>query len=426
MADSAVDFASLEATDATQDTGLDSGVDAGQNIEISPENQESQQQQTGVEGQQQTPEALTGKAIRDAVRRLSATSPEDAKLLKQLADTHFRVATGYQSSFKTPQEATTAKQLIEAAGGVEGITQATQRLQTYDQQDAALKEGNPEVLDAMFKDFPEGAAALAPHYLDKLSQTNQTAYNEAVGPHAVAMLENAGLGRFLDAALAEPDEARSKALVKEIADWFKGQATNAKQVQQARTTQNPGADKIKQRETELNTREEKIFRDAVAAKTNAAITQPVAQVVDQYAKQYKLNDVQKAHYKTTLENAVIEEMNADHTYRQQIDLRYSNKSRTHDTVSSYAAAEFNRRAKDKAFEVAKSIYGAPKGGAAQNGTGIVKPGEAKTAPGGGPLKITAQPPDAQIDWNKPDADTAQLNFIKGRGWTKSGHFVNWR
>jgi hypothetical protein len=424
MEDAVIDVASLTdqtsdqaSTDTqTQDTQVS---DSTQTQDSATGNQDGQQQQAT-----QT-ENLTGKAIRDAVRELSATSPAHAKILKAMADSHFRESQGWKAAFDTPQKASEAKSIIESAGGIEGIAAQAERIATYDQQDAALKDGNPEVLDAMFKDFPEGAAALAPHYLDRLQKANPDAYNAAIGPHAVQMLVQANVGSHLEAILAEKDPARAMAMVNQLNDWFKGQKQNAAQFQAGNgQRKNPEADKIAKDREALNTEKEKIFQDAVSGKVNAAVAAPLASVVDQYSKQYKLNETQKAHYQKTLADAVIAEMNGDKTYLKQVELRKGSKDRTHDSISAYISGEFNRRAKDKAFEVAKSIYGSPRAGSvAQNGTGVIKAGEPKTAPGGGPLLISAKPPMNLIDTNRPDAD---LLMIRGQAYLKDGRLVTWR
>ena len=419
MADAVIDLASLDTGAETNanETQADSQQEQQSTGEIQPGNQDGQQ------GATETAETLSGKAIRDAVRALSQQSPEHSKVLKQLADTHFRVETAYKQAFPTPQEALSAKQLIEGIGGVEGASQLTQRIAAYDQQDAGLKTGDPGVLEALFKDFPEGAAALAPHYLDKLSATNPQAFAATIAPHAVQMLVNANVGGHLDAILNETDPARAKALVGQLNDWFKVQSQNIQQ-QLQNGNRASGDDPNKARAAELDQREQQIFSDAVSVKVNSAVGPVLTAAVEKYAKQYKLNDTQKAHYQESLQNAVINEMNADKTYQQQVDLRKANKARTHDTVASYISGEFNRRINDRAFDVAKGIYGAPRSGAvADAGTGVVKAGSAKTGPNGGPLMISARPSDAQLDLNRPDAD---ILMIKGQGYLKDGRFVTWR
>ena len=420
MSTDMIDLASLDTGGESTPASTETDARIVSSTETVPGNQDSQQQQPT---ETETPADATGKAIRDAVRRLSQTSPEDAKLLKQLADTHFREATGWKGSFQTPQEAAQAKSIIESAGGIEGIAAAQTRIQAYDQQDEAMKTGDPVVLDSFFEDFPQGAAQLAPHYLAKLEAINPQALQAAVGPYAVSMLQQAGIVSHVDAMLAETDPARAKAMAQQLSEWLKGQVQNASQMRQ-QPRANPEAGKIKQEREALNQEREQIFRTGVTERVNSTVAAPITALVDQYAKQYKLNDTQKAHYQKSLEQAVIAEMNGDQSYRKQAELRNAAKGRTPDGVASFIAGEFTRRAKDKAFEVAKAIYGAPKGTPGPvPGTGQPKAGQPQTTPQGGPLKISARPQDSQLDLNRPGAD---LLLIQGRGYLKDGRFVTWR
>jgi hypothetical protein len=418
MADAVIDLASLDAGETTQPTETPE-VDAGvvSTAETAGGNQDSQQQTEQLGD-------VTGKAVRDAIRELSQTSPQHAKLLKQLADTHFRESTGWKTAFDTPQKATEAKSIIESAGGIEGIAQAQTRLQKYDAQDEAAKVGDPSLIESLFTDFPAGAAALAPHYLQKLEATNPQALQAAVGPYAVSMLEQAGIMGHVEAMRKETDPARFKAMADTLSNWLTGQKQNADAVRQnGGQAKNPQADKLKADQEKLATEREDLFRESVRGHVNTKVVEEFGKVVDQFSKQYKLNDTQKAHYKESLEQAVIKEMNADQNYKKQIDLRYANKQRTRETVGDYIASEFTRRAKDKAFEVAKAIYGAPRAVATTNGAGQVKAGTPKTSPQGGPLRISSRPADSQLDLNRPGAD---LLLIKGQGYLKDGRFVSWR
>jgi hypothetical protein len=225
--------------------------------------------------------------------------------------------------------------------------------------------------------------------------------------------------------LAETDPARAKTMAQQLSEWLKGQVQNAAQVrQQGQPRQNPEADRLKREREALDQEKEQIYTDAKRTHVNAAVEKPLSALVDQYAKQYKLNDIQKARYRRSLEQDVIQEMNGDQTYKDQLDLREQRKGHTPQTVGDFIASEFNRRAKDKAFEVAKAIYGAPRGTPGPvPGTGQVKAGTPQSTPGGAPLKISARPADSQLDLTRPNAD---LLLIQGRGYLKDGRFVTWR
>jgi hypothetical protein len=421
MADAVIDLASLDtgATTQTDTSTVDAQVtDSASTADATSGNQESQQTTSQTD-------AAPDKAIREAVRALSQTSPEHAKALKQMADAYYREGTAWKTAFENPQKAAEAKSIIESAGGIEGIAQSNERLQKYDAQDEAAKVGDPSLIESLFTDFPAGAAALAPHYLQKLEATNPQALQAAVGPYAVSMLEQAGIMGHVEAMRKETDPARFKAMADTLSNWLAGQKQNADAVRQnGGQAKNPQADKLKADQEKLATEREDLFRESVRGHVNTKVVEEFGKVVDQFSKQYKLNDTQKAHYKESLEQAVIKEMNGDHNYKKQIDLRYANKQRTRETVGDYIASEFTRRAKDKAFEVAKAIYGAPRGTSTPtNGTGVVKATTPQTAPGGGPLRVSQIPTNDQLDTNRPDFMELR---IRGMGYTKAGNrFITW-
>jgi hypothetical protein len=395
-----------EGTDVSE-SGVDSGVDTG----------------SGGGGDKVSP--LSGKQIREAVNRLSQEHPEDAKILKQMADSHFRVESAYKSAFPTPAEATQAKQLIEAIGGSEGAATLQQRISDFDTQELNLEQGNPEVLDGFFKDFPEGAAALVTPYLEKLGASNPQALQAAIAPYAVNMLVGAGLGDHLAKIANATDPAQAKQLAIEAYNWLAGQSQNVQQLRQTRSQKDPGAERLAKDREAFNQEKENLFTTGVNERVNKQIETGTTPIVDKYAKAYKLNDTQKEHYKSSLQSAVVAEMKADQNYMRQVKLRYDNPKRSADSIAAYTAGEFNRRMAAKAFEVAKNIYGAPKGTipGQQQGTGVVKAGSPKTAVGGGPIYVSQKPEDSAIDWTRP---RAEIMFIEGRGYLKgSGRYVQW-
>lgn len=290
-------------------------------------------------------------------------------------------------------------------------------------QDNLLKEGNPEVLDSIFKDFPDGAAALAPKYLDTLAKTNPEAYQNAVTPHAMSLLKSAGVSDYIKNLGAETDPVRLEAGVKALTKWLTDQEGIAKNLETKYSSkveqQNPLA---KEREA-LNTEKEELFRSSVSEKIDAACVPVLNSEISKYVKQYRLNETQAKKFEKDLLETVKGQMNADESYKKQVNLRYANKNRTKESISSYISNEFNRRVKEQAFDVAKSIWGNPRTATQKsNDSGVVKADNPKTAADGGPIAISRQPKDEEIDWNKPQAE---INFIKKRAYLKNGRFVSW-
>jgi hypothetical protein len=411
MGTATVDLSGLETEQPVESTQPES-VETPSSTEFQPENQSGQQteQLDGRKGPQN---------IRGAIKAASEALPDQAGHYKELGNAYFREQ-AYKQHFPTPQEAATAKQLIEGVGGIEGVTTLQSRAAAIDLQDNALKAGDPAVLDSFFKDFPQGAVALAPAYMERLQKADPAAFSAAIAPHAIAMLDQAGLAQHLETALNEPDLNRKNALLKQAFDWMASQKQATKNFQAA-PQKNPAEDRLKEQQTQLQQEREELFVNTVREKVNSAVTPELTKAVDQYAKQYKLSDTQKAHFQETLQNRVVKEMNGDKTYLQQVELRKQNKARTHDTIASYISSEFNRRITAAAFAVAKDVYGAPKTATAP--TGVPKPGQPQTATGGAPLKVSQRPADSELDLSRPGAD---LLLIKGQGYTKAGKFVAWR
>lgn len=403
----AIDDGSQVADDGQQSVDVvDTQIDAA---EQSPEEvQQSEQSSDGRRGPAN---------IRQSIKAASEALPEQAGTLKELGNAYFR-AEAYSKVFPKVEEAQAAKQLIEGVGGIDGITTIQQRMQGYDAQEAGLEAGDPAVLDSFFKDYPEGAATLAPHYLDLLAKSNPDAFETTVAPHAISLLAKAGMVNHIAQMAAETDPARLQQMAKQANDWMKQQSDNIKQIQQA-PKKDPREDQFKQRATEQDHREEQFFSSQVDTAVNAKSQGDVTKVVDQYAKTYKLNDVQKARFGTSLMTRVVQEMLADDTFKKQDGIRRTSKDI--EKVASFRAAEFNRRLPDAAFKEAQELYGATARPAAK--TGEVKPGQAKTAPGGGPLLVSRAMNIEDLDMRK---DPDGYLFIANKGYRKDGTFVQWK
>jgi hypothetical protein len=414
--DTSVDDSALDgAVDTQTDDGSGSSSDDG-----------SGGDQGSGDGSQQTTDRVDARrgpeSMRAALKAASEAAPEQAAQLKALGASYFREQ-AYRKEFPTVAEATSAKQLIESVGGVDGVAALQQRDSQYQADDALLMAGDPAVFERFAKDAPEGFAALAPHYLEKLGSINPQALQAAVVPYAVGMLKNAGFVDTLKAIYNETDAAKAKQMVASVFNWFAQQEQQAGQMAQ-KPAKSPATDRIKQQETALQNERTQLFDSGVATVVNTAVNPEMTKTVDQYAKQYKLNPKQAEHFKQTLQQRVIQEMGNDKVYGQQVAIRRANKTRTHQSVGSYIASEFNRRLTTAAHAVATEIYGAPRGSSAgtpKPGSGVVKADAPKTAPNGGPVRVTTRPSEDAIDHNK----TSTIDLISGRARLKNGRYVTW-
>lgn len=417
MATAAIDFTSMEETpidgaqtaDQTVDTG-DINPDLGETGEVSGAPTQATEAVDGRKGPQN---------VRAAIKAASEAVPEQAEALKTLAASHFR-AEAYSKVFAKVEDAQAAKTFIDAVGGIDGFQQIQQRMQGYDAQEAGMESGDPAVLEAFFKDFPEGAASLAPHYLEKLAQANPEAFTNTIAPHAMGMLARAGMADHLANMAAETDPARLKAMAAQADQWMKQQKQVIDGIAKP-VTKNPMDDKLKAREEGIRQKEDGFFQTQIDAQVNQRSSAQVEKTVEQYAKNYKLNDVQKSRFAASVVQRIVNDMLADDTFKKQDAIRKGSKDRNVDNVASYRSSEFLRRLPDVAFKEAQELWGANKG--AGQPTGVVKPGGPKTAAGGGPLLISRAPDISELDMSK---DPRQLLFIGNKGYRRDGTFVTWK
>lgn len=422
----------LDSVIEDQDQGIESEVVADQSetdqVEVDVDRIENEEKQETVAKN----EKFTGKTISDSIRNLSQQNPEQAKLLKQLQDAYFRNQT-FEKSFPSAAEAASVKQLIEDVGGVEGIASLQEKMTAYSNQDEALSSGNPEVLDSFFQDFPEGAAKLAPAYLDKLFNSNPEAFVDTLNPYIAGFLVRSEVYRtndrsynlpsFLEAMSRESDPKLLAAGYKEISKWVtdahnKGVASYAKNKPSGSVPQDA---KLTERETALKEREQKIFDSSMGEKVKESILPAINSEVAKYAKQYGLGKEQAEDFKLRLDSEITALMNNDKTFRQQYNIRLNSKTRTPESLGKFVGAEYAKFLRDNSLTIAKKVHGAPRN--STQVTQVVKPTGPKTTTSGGPLRVANKPDRTQVDWDKPDA---QLNWIKQQAYLKNGKFVSWK
>lgn len=391
------------------------------------ESQESSEQQTDQTEQLDQNEVVdkqpSQSSIRQTLKKLGETNPELAKDLKTVSDAYFREQT-YKKVFDTTEEATKAKELIESAGGLEGIADIQDKLAIYNDIDAGLAEGDPQVIDGIFEDFPEGALKLAGPYLEKLWSTNADAFRQTVGPYAIALLADTGIGQYFQALGQETDPTNLAKLGRAVADWYARETRNVNQIAQNMQQKNPAADKLNEERTAIQAEREQIYKNQIGEKYKSATEPDLNREIAKYSRQYNLNTKQAEIYKNMVVDRVFAGMNNDESYKKQLNLRYVNalKDKNFEKVSNYAADEFRRRLRTEALDVVKSLYGNPKVNAVKEDSGITKPNSPKVSPTGGPMKVNVRPPKDQWDMTK----TTDIDIIKGQAWLKNGRFVSWK
>ena len=192
-----------------------SEVDTAQTRE-NPDGQDDQQDR------QPTDKTPGRSDIHKLIRSFRDANPEHAAAAKILNDEYGR-ALAFKEVYPTVEEARTVKAQIDSIGGLEGLADLQSTVASIEQTDSLLESGNPQVIEQIFEDAPQGAARLAGPYLDKLAKVNPEAYRDALRPHVVDLLAGARLGDVLNAALSSIQSQKAEdatRIIQNVLQWL--------------------------------------------------------------------------------------------------------------------------------------------------------------------------------------------------------------
>jgi len=417
MADTTIDFSALETQAETA---------TPESTQVTPETPTTESGEGSFQSESQSqeqPQAQNGRVnYRAAAKAAGEALPEQAQAFKEMADKAYRL-NAHEAVFKTPADAQSARSLIETLGGSEGIGQIQERIASFDAQDEALRVGDANVLEALFKDFPEGVVQLAGPFMERIQKASPETFNSIVGPYAVDMLVQIGMADALRDAYNAQDPKQG---IAKLYSWLQGQvqgrdqARNKPQVTQAKPAQSDNS---------IATREEKFFNDQISFHFNKLVESDVSSAVKGIVTQYHLNEGQAKHFYNALIDNVTKGLVGDQQFTQQDKIRKRAANGKPEAVASYRATEFRNRMKTAAPEIAKALWGAPptSKGPGSNGNGQVRTTQqpqttAVRSASGGPLMIGRRPDQSQI----ADYPGVELDIINGRAHLRDGRYVQWR
>jgi hypothetical protein len=163
----------------------------------------------------------------DVKKVLDEMAKTDAKMSKELKKAYFSNQQ-YTKEFATPQLAAEAKQLLGSLGedpkaAVEELLAKAQDLADIDEK---LGSGDPEFLDGLWENNPEGMANLVGPSLNHLYKSNPDLYAEVAAPIILnTLMQQNGIVSFMQATYKaltgnKPDDA--KAFLEQMAGKIEG------------------------------------------------------------------------------------------------------------------------------------------------------------------------------------------------------------
>ena len=394
--------------------------------ELSQSTETPEQQQEKLDGRNK-PDALR-KRISDFRRQADtvADPTEKAALLADAKALNDTVGKGraYEQIYPTVREAREAKTLVDSFGGRDGLAQIQTKLSHAQEIDAALESGDPSVIEALWKEAPEGMVKLAPAIFANLEKANPEAYAKAVVPHAVKFFDNSGFPEAFDKmvqAYQSGDKANGDKLSAEMTRWFVAQRTQ--------TTQQPKADpNVERLQRELDERKSTDNQKAVDT-AYGQVVEHAGPVIDKYLKPIvaKLG-LSQEQYKALREDTwkhLQDTRNADATYKT---VAVSKQKQGMEAVSTYIKAETESRAAEAARTRAHFWYGH------QLKNGAVKTPNATATPITPGITRGKEPTPGEIDYSVKGIQAAKKAGFKelsdmilaGKAPLKAGGVRQWR
>lgn len=362
------------------------------------------------------------KNVQSALKTFKEAHPELAKEIDELRKGYFD-SRGHREFFKSPAEARQAKATLELVGGSEGIAKLQSQVAAVEMVDSSFEQGDPQVLDDIASDYPEGFKKLVGPAIDKLQKLDPQTYATVLQPHVFAAMDAAGMGTVLDAigqAITANDLAKAKDLIGKSLNWYQGQKQMAGQRQKNEV--DPREQRLNEREQKLKTDEESRFRGEIGQKTTSHQSAEISKALVPFLKMKPLGADTKADLVEGINAEIRRLLKADGTYQSQVKALLAAKTRDSGKITQYINAAVSEATKKATSAVWKRRgYGslattrpnaAAAAGADKNKTAQPNPAAS------GPLKIAAKPKREDVDWSK----TKDILYITNKAYMKNGPY----
>lgn len=307
------------------------------------------------------------------------------------------------------KEAREYKNIVNEAGGQEGIAELRADREAISAMDAQLESGDPKFIESIASEFGDGFVKLMPHALEAFFKKDPDAYSHVIGRVVFNTLEDSPLGEIYAAIKTEKPEIAAK-----LASWYNGIKDLASKQPEKRV--DPERQKFEEEKTQFQQQKAEEFKTSVV---NEIRTSNAKALDAELGKIFKANSRDYADFKkknpegcaTMLQKAyeyVIADVNKDTVFVQSHNAMLKNQQR--EKLVSAMVAKSNKAIPDavkKAFRLFNF-------GTAKPTTPIVSAGTVSTA------RLAKMPDSKDIDWNRvPESQMLDLigknkAYVKGR------------
>lgn len=469
MADSVIDFASLDAAAAAATTpaaeptevttpAVDTKTTDASKDQINPDGTpKTATEETNADGTpKEKTEDLPGSEttpqnVRQALKTLRDSDPKNAAVVKELHGSYERWNAAKAIFPKGVNEMKEAKTFMETVGGHEGFDKLQDQVTAINESDTLLYSGDGKLVDNIVEDLKsqgklDALGKLAPSFLDALKTNDRAGYYNAFAPHFLSALQEVELPDVFDGlatALAKGGEegiAQAKKITQGVTEWYKGlqtkaEKTKAEAINPERLKLEEDRKTLQKQQEDFKTGQTKQFQEGVARDQEKISNS----VLGTDLKGYLAKPFFKGYSKENLiplgnqiKSDLYATLKADKAYQSQMKAMWAAKSPDKAKIVEYHKAKLESISADTVRNAVQRMYpGYAKGGeAAGRAAAAVVKKETETkanqtaAATGKPQYVAVKPNWDDIDWTK---DPKEYSYIAGKAYLKvSGKYVTWR
>jgi hypothetical protein len=360
-------------------------------------------------------ESHDGRMLPDAVKKgLNKLRETDPKLAAELRKSHFE-ATDFKKVFRSPGDARLAKDTIEGLGGEEGIASIQKEVKDYATELSHFAQGNPQAIEDMARDFPQGLVKLTPHALDKMRGIDLPAYDRTIAKHMSATLKDKGVVSTIDRVLELIDDGKqvpAKEAVQRIKAWMQG----VEQLGTSKPENEPDerSKEFEAREQTLQAKEQQLFDQRVATAVLADMDKVMTRHLQPFLKNRKLTSEQLIATKNDIRGRVSASLKTDTSYQERL------KGHRASGDEAKTQAFINSNFAERAAKATAKVW------ALRGYAGTAAKRTATNGNGNQAITTSTKPPAEQIDWSK---DSRRERYMAGEATLLpqfGGKVVRWQ
>lgn len=401
--------ATEEVSDSGDDQGGDSADDAGISDESGQTDSESGQDESGERADTSRDGRTLPANVRQALSKLREIDPKAADVVRR----EYYLAGDYKQVFGTVNAARQARDLIDEAGGSEGIQELRGDADDYAAELRAMAEGNPQAIEDLAADFPEGLVKLTPLAIDKLRQVNPERYEHLRASIVSETFRDFQVSSHLARVVELIQDGKQQAALDKANDvlkWTRGVDEYAKSKPAPKDGESDGDGRFREREAELDRRERAQFGNAVGRQAIEAMHTEMDVYLKPLLKNLKLGNEQMMDLRSGIRTEVSNGLAARRGYKEKVQSfidRGDEQGLIRFLRGQYKLNDLVKKSVDRVWQ--RRGFSGQRRATSQNGSKMQ-------------VRSGSKPQPDQIDWSK---DRDRTRYALGEATLKDGRVVKW-